>query len=215
MSDLKPITLYVHARGPNPKKVIIFLEELGVPYNSVVIANSKEESYLAINPNGRLPAIVDPNNDDLTLWESGAILEYISEKYDGDNKFSPVTDKEKWQAKQYLHFQMSGQGPYYGQYMWFNFFHPEQVPSAKERYGEQIVRVFGVLDRILKDKEYLVGDRLTYVDLAFIPWDKLALGVLDGELAKKYDVENKYPNFYAWHKRLVERPSVTKAFTEA
>lgn len=116
--------------------------------------------FFEINPNGRLPAIVDPNNNDLTLWESGAILEYIVETYDKENKLNPTDPADKWHLKQYLHFQMSGQGPYYGQFIWFSVYHPEDVPSAKTRYENEIVRVVGVLDTILKGKEYLVGGRV-------------------------------------------------------
>lgn len=119
----------------------------------------KKEPYLKINPNGRTPAIVDPNTD-LTLWESGAIIEYLVETYDADKRsISFATHPEKWHAKQFLHFQMSGQGPYFGQTTWFRKFHPEDVPSAKKRYDEQLVRVVGVLDGLLAGKTYLVGEK--------------------------------------------------------
>lgn len=114
-------------RGPNPKKVIIVLEELGIPYTAVSppyhhfpklpslantpqipITNPKEESYTKINPNGRLPAIEDPNTG-ITLWESGAIIEYLVETYDKEQKLTFSTFPEKWQLRQYLYFQMSGQ----------------------------------------------------------------------------------------------------------
>ena len=85
------------------------------------------------------------------------MLEYIVETYDKENKLNGTTTDEKWQIKQYLHFQMSGQGPYFGQFIWFNVFHPESVPSAKERYENQVVRVIEVLESILNGKEYLVG----------------------------------------------------------
>ena len=123
------------------------------------IPNPKDESFLKINPNGRLPAIIDPNTD-LTLWESGAIVEYLVDTYDKDNKLKVTDAKEKWYLKQYLHFQMSGQGPYWGQAVFFHKYHPEDVPSAKERYEQQTVRVIEVLDEILKGKEYLVGGRV-------------------------------------------------------
>ncbi|RMJ10121.1 hypothetical protein CDV36_010253 [Fusarium kuroshium] len=210
MSDLKPITVYVHGKGPNPKKVTILLEELGIPYTAVETPNPKAESFVKINPNGRVPAIEDPNTG-ITLWESGAILEYIIEKYDKDHKFSFDTEPEKWYLKQYLHFQMSGQGPYYGQTMWFHFFHKEQVESAKDRYEEQMVRVVEVLNNILEGKEYLVGNKYTYADLSFIPWNT-AVPVV-GDVWKKFDIENKYPNFVAWHNRLMARPAVAKILT--
>lgn len=122
------------------------------------MADVKGEAYTKINPNGRTPAIEDPNTG-ITLWESGAILEYLVDTYDKDNKISYTSFPEKYHTKQYLHFQMSGQGPYFGQTTWFRHFHPEQVESAKKRYDEQLVRVIGVLDKILTGKQYLVGDK--------------------------------------------------------
>ncbi|KAH8735990.1 glutathione S-transferase [Ilyonectria robusta] len=207
MSDIKPITIYVHAKGPNPKKVIIIFEELGVPYTAIPIENPKDESFTKINPNGRLPAIEDPNTG-LTLWESGAIIEYLIETYDKEHKLTFTSAPEKWQLKQYLHFQMSGQGPYFGQTAWFHFFHPEDVPSAKERYKEQAVRVVQVLDKILEGKEYLVGDKCTYADLAFVPWNNML--PMFGDTWAKYEIETKYTNFFAWHQRLLARPTVKK-----
>lgn len=167
---------------------------------------------MAINPNGRLPAMKDPNNG-LILWESGAILEYLVDKYDKDGKLSLASDAEKWQLKQYLHFQMSGQGPYFGQAVWFNKFHKEDVLSAKQRYEEQTVRVFEVLNKILDGKEYLVGNKFTYADLAFIPWDVTIKKFLP-ETWDKYDVKAKYPNYVAWHERLIARPSVKKLYEQ-
>ncbi|KAH7160899.1 glutathione S-transferase [Dactylonectria macrodidyma] len=210
MSDLKPITIYVHGRGPNPKKVIMIFEELGIPYTAIPIKNPKDESYTKINPNGRLPAIEDPNTG-LTLWESGAIIEYIIETYDKEEKLTFSSTPEKWLLKQYLHFQMSGQGPYYGQAAWFHFFHPVDVPSAKERYEEQAIRVVQVLNNILEGKEYLVGGKCTYADIAFVSWNTLLTVV--GDIWLKYEIDEKYPNFAAWHKRLLARPSVQKGLT--
>ncbi|VUC25379.1 unnamed protein product [Clonostachys rosea] len=212
MSDIKPITVYAHSAGPNPIKVLIILEELGIPYEKIIVENPKEDWYTKINPNGRVPTIIDPNTD-LTLWESGAIVEYLVETYDKEGKLTVTDAKDKWHLKQYLHFQMSGQGPYYGQAVWFHRFHPEDVPSAKTRYEEQVTRVLGVLDNILKDKEYLVANKLTYADLVFVPWNAIvtAAQVVGPNFKEKYEVEKKYPNFLAWHERISSRPSVAKA----
>ncbi|KAH6895825.1 glutathione S-transferase [Thelonectria olida] len=210
-SDLKPITIYVHGRGPNPKKVIIVLEELGIPYKAITISNPKDESYTKINPNGRLPAIEDPNSG-ITLWESGAIVEYLVETYDKEQKLTFSSFPEKWQLRQYLYFQMSGQGPYYGQAVWFHVFHPEDVSSAKERYIEQTIRVVGVLDKILEGKEYLVGGKCTYADLAFVPWNTLLPAV--GNMFERFKVDETYPNFHQWHQRLLARPSVQKGLQD-
>ncbi|KAH8776659.1 glutathione S-transferase [Diaporthe sp. PMI_573] len=207
----KPIIVHTHG-GPNPWKVVIVLEELGVPYECRLVADVKGEAYTKINPNGRTPAIEDPNTG-ITLWESGAILEYLVDTYDKDHKISYASFPEKYHTKQYLHFQMSGQGPYFGQTTWFRHFHPEKVESAKKRYDEQLVRVVGVLDNILAGKQYLVGDKPTYADFAFVTWDN-AIAWIFGEEAAQIVPEDKYPNFFAWHKRLVARPSVQTAIAE-
>ncbi len=106
-SSLKPIKTYGKG-GPNPPKVIIILEELGLPYEVIPtpFSDVKKPEYLSINPNGRLPAIYDPNTD-LTLWESGAIIEYLVETYDKDNKISfPQGSNESYLTKQWLYYQV-------------------------------------------------------------------------------------------------------------
>ncbi|KAF4417230.1 glutathione S-transferase [Fusarium acutatum] len=212
MSEIEPLNIWVHGKGPNPKKVIIILEELRVPYKTILVADPKADSYTKINPNGRLPAIEDPNNNGLILWESGAIIEYLVETYDKEHKLTFTSGPEKWYLKQYLHFQMSGQGPYYGQAVWFHVFHPEDVPAAKERYKEQMVRVIQVLDKILEGKEWLVGGKCTYADLACVPWNTL-IPIVD-DAWEKYEIETKYTNFNAWHQRLLARPAVQKGLID-
>lgn len=207
MSDIKPITVYVHGRGPNPKKVTIYLEELGIPYEAIAVKDPKSESFTKINPNGRLPAIQDPNTG-ITLWESGAILEYIAEKYDVEQKLSFTSEPERFYLKQYLHFQMSGQGPYYGQATWYHFLESDDNPGAKLRYKDQVLRVVQVLDKMLEGKEYLVGDKFTYADLAFIPWNTL-ITPIEG-VYPEWETEKNYPNYTAWHARMVARPAVKK-----
>lgn len=111
--DLKPIKLYSHPGGPNPWKVAIILEELGVPYNAQLMDFSelKKDPFESVNPNGRVPAIEDPNTG-FNLWESGAIIEYLLENYDKGDTLSYTEGKEKWEQSCWLHFQTSGQGPY-------------------------------------------------------------------------------------------------------
>ncbi|OAA32386.1 Glutathione S-transferase protein [Moelleriella libera RCEF 2490] len=217
MSSIKPLTVWIHGQGPNPFKVLITLEELGLPYETLLmqisISDPKEASFLQINPNGRLPALKDPDANDLIIWESGAIVEYLVETYDKEHKLTFVSGPEKWYLKQYLHFQMSGQGPYFGQHIWFRKFHPEQLPSAKKRYDEQVLRVFDVLNTILEGKEYLVGDKFTYADLVFIPWNRV-VKVASPDLWTEAEVDEKYPNFAAWHARLMARPTVEKIFAQ-
>lgn len=162
--------------------------------------------------NYSVPAIHDPNTD-ITIFESGAILEYLVEQYDTKHLISypPTSFAEKYHTKQWLHFQMSGQGPYFGQAVWFTRFHPEKVPSAIERYRNEARRVTQVLDKVLSKSEYLVGDKCTYADLAFIPW-YAALPNMFGD--EEVDFQKDYPNYGAWMKKLLARPAVQKAFEE-
>jgi glutathione S-transferase len=116
-SELKPITLWGGVLGPNPSKVGMILTELNVPFVSkyVPFHDIKGPEYVKINPNGRLPAIEDPNRG-ITIWESGAIIEYLISEYDHDHTLSfPTGSTEEYHVKQWLYFQVSGQGPYYGQ----------------------------------------------------------------------------------------------------
>ncbi|KAK9323845.1 glutathione S-transferase Ure2-like protein [Lipomyces orientalis] len=116
----------------------------------------KKPDYLAINPNGRLPAIYDPNTD-LTLWESGAIIEYLIERYDVTHNLSFASGTaESYHAKQWLFFQTTGQGPYYGQAAWYKRFDPEQLPSAIERYTKEINRVAGVFEGHLAKQKVVI-----------------------------------------------------------
>ncbi|KAL6862771.1 hypothetical protein ACO1O0_003009 [Amphichorda felina] len=174
------------------------------------VENPKVDWYFKLSPNGRVPAIVDPNNNDLVLWESGAILEYLVDTYDKENKLNVTDFADKWHLKQYLHFQMSGQGPYFGQFVWFSVYHQESFPSAKARYEKEIVRVVGVLNDILKGKEYLVGGKVTYADIAFIPWNRILNNDKLLNFVEKYELKEKYPDFYAWNERLLSRPAVKK-----
>ncbi|KAG8675921.1 hypothetical protein FPOAC1_001916 [Fusarium poae] len=198
MSELKPITVYVHSAGPNPFKVIIVLEELSVPYTKIVVDDPKEDWFVAINPNGRVPAIKDPNSN-IVLWESGAIMEYLVETYDVDKRLCGASPASKWEIKQYLHFQMSGQGPYYGQAMWFHKC-PQDIPIAKERYVNEIIRVISVLDNILEGKKYLVDDKLSVLTL------------VDKSTSEANGRIEQYPSFSAWHERLNNLSSVRTAY---
>lgn len=220
-NQVKPVTLWSHIAGPNPWKVAMVLEDLNVPYETKFIdfPDMKQPPYEKININGRVPAIEDPNTG-ITLWESGAILEYLVETYDKTRtiSFKPSTT-EYFQAKQWLHFQMSGQGPYFGQAMWFHRYHPEQVQSAKDRYLNEMRRVCGVLNRALEGREYLVGGRYSYADVAFLPWFNVAFApwynmTVPGVFADKIHVEEEFPNVAAWLDRLRERPAVAKTLRE-
>ena len=213
-AQLQPIHLYGGGAGPNPWKVVILLEELGIPYKTTVVpyGDVKKPDYVKVNPNGRLPAIHDPNTD-ITLWESGAILEYIADKYDLENKFSfPAARVEYYHCKQWLHLQTSGQGPYYGQAAWFKLYHLEKLPSAVERYVKEVARVTAVLDKQLEGRQYLVGDKFTFVDIAFYGW-QLNAGRFLGEQESFKPAD--YPNVQAWLDRVGARPVVEKTMAEA
>ncbi|KAI9844861.1 MAG: glutathione S- transferase, nitrogen catabolite repression regulator [Thelocarpon superellum] len=186
------------------------MEELSIPYEVKMIsmAEVKQPAYESINPNGRVPAIQDPNTG-ITLWESGAIIEYLIETYDTSHKLTYTSAPEKWHLKQWLYFQTSGQGPYFGQAAWFTYYHPEKLESARLRYVGEIKRVVSVLNRALEGKQYLVGDKATYADLAFVPWDAGTTRLLKDDEA--IDAAKDYPHYYAWQQRILARPAVKKA----
>ncbi|KAL2864225.1 glutathione S-transferase family protein [Aspergillus lucknowensis] len=203
---VKPITVWMTPPGPNPWKVITILNELEIPYeiHSFKFDDVKKPPYIDINPNGRVPAIVDPNTD-LTLWESGAIIQYLEDVYDKENKLTYTSLKEKHLLNQWLHFQMSGQGPYFGQASWFNILHHEKLPSAIERYEKEVHRILGVLNTALENRTWLVGDKCTFADLAFLPWNThvgIILRMPEGE-----DPLDPYPNVQAWQGRMQSRKS--------
>lgn len=217
-SSLKPIKLYGHT-GPNPPKVYMLLTELGLPFDldMIQVMEAKRPDFVQnVNPNGRLPAIQDPNTG-LTLWESGAILEYLTETYDKEHKLSfPAGSADFYHARQWLYFQTTGQGPYFGQAIWFKKYHPEPVPSAVERYVKEVNRVTSVMEGHLKtqkekygtEEPWFVGNKFSYVDIAFAPWQQGMFLMLDKE--KEYD-EEKYPLVHGWMERLRARPLVKEA----
>lgn len=213
-TSLKPITLHSHATGPNPWKVAIILNELSIPHSSKLTDFSElhKPPYEKINPNGRVPAIEDPNTG-ITLWESGAIIEYLIDTYDKSKTLTYTSSPEKYQLQQWLHYQMSGQGPYYGQGAWFTHFHSEKLPSARERYMKEIKRVMGVIDSHLQqnNKQYLVGNKCTYADLAFVTWHSMVPFIAQDD---KIDDEKEFPAYHAWMERLMARPAVKKTLDE-
>lgn len=147
------------AATPNGWKVSIALEELGLPYDVRVLdfaqAEQKRPEFLAINPNGRIPAIVDRDGGDLAVFESGAILLYLAEK---TGRLLPTDVKGRSRAIQWLMFQMGGVGPMMGQAGVFANYFPEKIPAVIERYRRESRRLFEVLDGHLATNEYLAGD---------------------------------------------------------
>ncbi|KAI0903460.1 glutathione S-transferase [Ustulina deusta] len=205
----KPIRVWITPPGPNPWKAVWLFEELGLNYEikSFRFDDVKKKPFIDINPNGRVPAIEDPNTG-LTLWESGAIYQYLIEVYDTEKQLSYESLNDRHLCNQWLHFQMSGQGPYYGQVSWFNHLHPEKIPSAIERYANEVRRILGVLETVLSKKpadvQWLVGDKMTFADMAFMPWNSR----LSEVLSLPWDeVWKDTPHVRAWHERMVALPS--------
>jgi GST-like protein len=158
---------------PNGKKASIMLEECGLPYNVHPINIGKDEQfapdYLKINPNGKIPSIVDPEGPGgkpISLMESGAILVYLADKTD---RFLPAGPQGRYKALEWLMFQMGGVGPIFGQVHHFLRAAKEQVPYAIERYSKEKDRLYQVLDKRLGEEEYLAGE-YSIADIATYPW---------------------------------------------
>jgi glutathione S-transferase/GST-like protein len=163
------IDLYT-AATPNGHKVSIALEELGLPYTVRVVSLSKLEQrqpwFLALNPNGRIPVIVDRAEDDFVVFESGAILVYLAEK---TGRLMPADPKGRSLVMQWLMFQMGGIGPMMGQANVFYRYLPEKIQPAIDRYQGEVRRLFTVLDQRLAGHEYLAGD-YSIADIAHWAW---------------------------------------------
>jgi len=163
------IELYT-AATPNGHKVSIMLEETGLDYTVHPIDLSKEEQkapeFLAMNPNGRIPVIVDHDNDEFVVFESGAILIYLAEK---SGQFLPEEPKARSHVLQWLMFQMGGVGPMMGQANVFFRYFPEKIPAAIDRYQHEGRRLLGVLDGRLKGRDYIC-DEYSIADIATWPW---------------------------------------------
>ncbi|MBA3878656.1 MAG: glutathione S-transferase [Sphingobium sp.] len=163
------IDLYT-APTPNGHKASCTLEELGLPYTvhpiNLAAGEQKTDTFLALNPNGRIPVIVDRDNDDLAVFESGAIMVYLAEK---TGRLLPTESKARARVMAWLMFQMSGVGPMMGQANVFFRYFPEKIPAAIERYQNECRRLFEVLDRRLADSEWL-GDDYSIADIANWCW---------------------------------------------
>jgi GST-like protein len=190
---------------PNGRKVSIFLEEAGLPYRVHPVDISKGDQfkpeYVAINPNSKIPAIVDeegPEGRPLAVFESGAILIYFAEK---TGRFLPQDARQRTVAVEWLMFQMAGVGPMFGQTHHFRRFAPEQIPYAIERYSKETARLYGVLDRRLGEAEFLAGeygiaDMATYPWAARHEWQGVAL--------------DEFPNVRRWFDAISARPAVQR-----
>jgi len=159
------------AATPNGWKISIALEEMALPYTLRPLTLSKleqkEEWFLKINPNGRIPAIVDHDNDDFAVFESGAILIYLAEK---TGQLLPAEPKARSRVLQWLMFQMGGVGPMMGQANVFARYAPEKIPYAVERYQREVRRLFEVMERQLASHEYIAGPDYSIADIALWSW---------------------------------------------
>ncbi|MHC5747600.1 MAG: glutathione binding-like protein [Nostoc sp.] len=186
---------------PNGRKASIMLEEVELPYNVHKIDITQQQQftpeYIAINPNSKIPAIVDQETG-IKVFESGAILIYLAEK---TGKLLPTEQKSRFQVLQWLMFQMGGVGPMFGQLNHFKRFAPEKLPYAIERYEKETLRIYSVLDKQLQDNEFICGN-YSIADVATYPW--IAIYEFQG-----LTLDN-YPNLKRWVDMVQHRPAVQR-----
>ncbi|KAF4635891.1 hypothetical protein G7Y89_g2216 [Cudoniella acicularis] len=149
------------------------------------VRHEKKTPFEFLNPNGRVPAITDPNTG-ITLWESSAIIEYLAATYDKSSKLTYTSSPEKYYVSQWLYFQVSGQGPYFGQTAWFHKFHSEQVERRRRGMRSS-----------------------TIADLSFVAWNMMVPFIF-GDQAEELQIEKNYPRYFKWNQKLIERPAVKK-----
>jgi len=195
---------------PNGHKITIYLEETALPYTLRPVNISRGEqfapSFLAVSPNNRIPAIVDHAPADgggpLSLFESGAILEYLADK---TGRFIPGTLRGRWDCLQWLYWQMGGLGPMAGQNHHFAHYAPEKIPYAIGRYVKETGRLYAVLDRRLADREFIAGE-YSIADIACYPW------VLPERQSQNLE---DFPNLKRWKAEIAARPAVQRAYALA
>lgn len=196
---------------PNGHKITIFLEEVGLPYRILPVNIGKGEqfdpAFLAIAPNNRIPAIVDPaptgGGGPLSLFESGAILLYLAEK---TGRLLPSDPRGRAEVLQWLFWQMGGLGPMLGQNHHFSRYAPEKIPYAIERYVKETNRLYGVLNRRLADRPYVAGE-YSIADIAAYPW------IVPYE-AQGQKLED-FPHLKRWFEAIRDRPATVRAYEQA
>lgn len=200
----EPIDLYFWPT-PNGFKITVFLEEAGLPYRIIPVDIGKGDQFkpefLAISPNNRMPAIVDPEGPDgkpISVFESGAILQYLGRK---TGKFYPADERNRVEVEEWLMWQIGGLGPMAGQAHHFRLYAPEKVPYGIERYTRETNRLYGVLNKRLAGRDYVAGD-FSIADMAIIGWVR--------NWGKKgQDIED-FPHLKAWIERMEARPGVRR-----
>lgn len=199
----KPDITFYTADTPNGLKVALFLHEAGIPFERRFVDLSAGEqhqpAFLAINPNGKIPAIVD-HAAGITLFESGAILTRLSDKYP---LFKPDSLKGQCQVQQWLHFQIGGIGPMMGQLWWFLHGSKTRNEEALARYRKETLRLLGVVEKQLQISPYLAGETYTIADMAAFSWLR-TWHELDLDLSA-------FPAVMAWLTALSARPAVKEA----
>lgn len=195
---------------PNGHKITIFLEEADLPYTIHPINIGKGEQFdpefLKIAPNNRIPAIVDNDaetSEPISVFESGAILQYLAEK---TGKFLPTSLPNRVEVLEWLNWQMGGLGPMLGQNHHFAIYAPEKIPYAIERYVKETARLYGVLNKQLADRDYIAGD-YSIADMACYPW-------ITGYERQGQDL-NDFGNLKRWFERVQARPAVQAAYKKA
>nr|WP_321462406.1 glutathione S-transferase N-terminal domain-containing protein [uncultured Cohaesibacter sp.] len=197
---------------PNGVKVSIALEEMGLPYEAHKVtlsdADVKSEEFLSLNPNNKIPAIIDPSGPDgdpIGLFESGAILLYLSDK---TGKFIGATERDRAKIIQWLMFQMGGVGPMFGQLGFFVRFKGAEIedPRPRERYIGETKRLLNVLNGELAEQDWIAGD-YSIADMAIAPWLRSIVGVYEASDLVDF---NSYGNVADYLKRFMDRPAVQK-----
>ena len=193
---------------PNGRKVSVMLEETELPYTVHTIDIGKGEqfdpAFLEISPNNRIPAIVDHDSiagGRMALFESGAILIYLANKT--KTGLFPGDTAERYEALQWLMFQMGGVGPMFGQANHFLHFLDQDVPYAEDRYRAEAHRLYGVMDKRLAENRYLAGESYTIADIATYPW------VMRWDW-HEIDLEKQCPNVWRWVREIGARPAVRR-----
>ncbi|MGF1660644.1 MAG: glutathione S-transferase N-terminal domain-containing protein [Rubrimonas sp.] len=198
----RPIELF-YWPTPNGWKIAIALEELGLPYEvrwvNINTGDQFDPEFLKIAPNNRMPAIMDPDGPDgapISIFESGAILQYLGRK---TGRFYGTTERERVEIEQWLMWQMGGVGPMAGQAHHFLSYAPEKLPYAMDRYRNEVNRLYGVLNRRLADRDWVAGG-YSIADMAIWPWAQ-------GWERQEQDIA-EFPHMKSWLDRMWERPAV-------
>ncbi len=198
---------------PNGVKVSIMLEETGLDYEPHLINIGEDETwtpeFLSLNPNGKIPAIIDPNGpngEPFALFESGAIIQYLAEK---TGKFLPTNPAKRMETIQWVYFQMAGLGPIFGQLGFFHKFAGKDIEDKRprDRYVNESKRLLGVLETRLEGRDWIMGDDYTIADIASLGWVRNLVGFYDAGDLVEFD---KLLNVPAWLARGLERPAVQR-----